>query len=89
MYSAKGLTHPRTDLVGASQGVHLHASDPAHPVVPGPLQWGEVAKCLLQLDEIHHAIVEYQAIGATVALRHFEGQSAALAALAVKTGFEA
>ena len=81
--------NPCSYLVGASQGVHLHASDPAHTVVPGPLQRGEAAECLLQLDEIHHAIVEYQAIGATVALRHFEGQSAALAALAVEAGFEA
>lgn len=53
-------------LVGAS-GVHLDASDPAHPVMPGPLQRGEAAEYLFQLDEIHHAIVEYQAIGATVA----------------------
>ena len=89
MYSAKVLTHPRTDLVGASQSVHLHASNPAHSIVPGPLQWGEAAKCLFQLDEIHHAVVEYQAIGATVAIGHFESQSAALAALAVKAGFEA
>ena len=80
---------PCSCLVGASQGVHLDSGDAAHPVMPGPLQRGEAAECLLQLDEIHHAIVEYQAIGATVALRHFEGQSAALAALAVKTGFEA
>lgn len=89
MYSAKVLTHPRTDLVGASQSVYLHASDPVHSVVPSALQRGEVAECLFQLDEVHRAIVEYQAIGATVALRHFESQSAALAALAVKAGFEA
>ncbi len=81
--------NPRSYLVGASQGVHLHPGDAAHPVMPSPLQWGEAAKRLLQLDQVDHAIVEYQAIGATVALRHFEGQSAALAALAVKTGFEA
>ena len=80
---------PRSYLVGASQGVHLHASDAAHPVMPGPLQRGEAAECLFQLDQVDHAIVEYQAIGATVALRHFESQGAALAALAVKAGFEA
>ena len=81
--------NPRTDLVGASQGVYLHASDPVHSVMPSALQRGEAAECLFQLDEVHRTIVEYQAIGATVAFGHFEGQSAALAALAVKAGFDA
>ena len=81
--------NPCSYLVGASQGVHLDSGDAAHPVMPGPLQWGEAAECLFQLDQVDHAIVEYQAIGASVALRHFESQGAALAALAVKTGFEA
>ena len=80
---------PCSYLVGASQGVHLDSGDAAHPVMPGPLQRGEAAECLFQLDQVDHAIVEYQAIGATVALRHFESQGAALAALAVEAGFEA
>ena len=81
--------NPRSYLVGASQGVHLDSGDAAHPVMPGPLQRGEAAECLFQLDQVDHAIVEHHPVGASVPFGEFEGQSAALAALAVKAIFEA